>query len=296
VDLLDHGAQLAAGLGADADEVAGIDPDDLDGTLLPLARRKMARDKQSVLASTVQMGLQRIVVDEGRIHASMDLRVDAASGSQQDVAQRDDWRVQAGAAGSFGAGLWSASASASTSIGRVRSDHQQTDEQIALRAGLRSSVDLAFRTEQVPLDRMASQQARVRIDNNARVPINVGDQGILPTRPAFGPVDFGDIPPPPTVTASPPRPQPERTAPTRDRQPPTPRGRQPNQQSRQPGQRNETRQPTRRGQQPSPAAREGAAGGEDAGRQPARQPTPRRRQAPSNTGEQAAGNERAGTT
>src|SRR5262249_41275502 len=89
VDLMAHLRELKAGLGASEDEISGIDPEDLDGTLLPLIRRKMGKDKQSLLATMVSMGLQRIVVDEGRLHASMDLRVDATSASQQDKAQRD---------------------------------------------------------------------------------------------------------------------------------------------------------------------------------------------------------------
>ena len=204
VDLSTQAAQLQAGLSATEDEVSGIDGEDLEGTLMPLARRKMARDKQSLLATMVQMGLQRIVVDEGRIHASMDLRVDARSGSTEEKAERDDWRVTAGAAGSFGYGPFGASASVSTSVGQVKSDQQYTDEQIAVRAGLRSSVDLAFRTEQVPLDRMADQHARVRIDANARVPADVSaGSSILPTSPApssFNALPTGDIPPPPTLT------------------------------------------------------------------------------------------------
>jgi hypothetical protein len=206
VDLTGEGGRLKAGLSASDGEISGIDESDIEGTLMPLVRRKMGRDKQSVLASMVQMGLQRIVVDEGRIHASMDMRVDATSGSQEDKAQRDDFRFNAGAAGSFGYGPWSASASASTSIGQVKSDQQYTNEQIGVRAGLRSSVDLAFRTEQVPLDRMADAKARVKIDNNARVPIDVGGgASILPTAPApatFAPLPLDNIPAPPTVTAA----------------------------------------------------------------------------------------------
>jgi hypothetical protein len=223
VDLSEQGPALQAGLGATEDEVSGIDGDDLPGTLLPLARRKMARDKQSLLATMVQMGLQRIVVDEGRIHASMDLRVDAQSGSTEQRTQRDDWRVNAAAAASGSFGPWSASASASTSVGQVKTDQQYTDEQIAVRAGLRSSVDLAFRTEQVPLDRMASEHARVRIDANARVPADVsGGQGIVTAPPAFTPISIGDIPAPPTPPTPPTAPgtQPATTQPRTGTTPP----------------------------------------------------------------------------
>src|SRR5262249_55881559 len=145
---------------------------------------KMAQDKQTTLATMMQMGLQRIVVDEGRIHASMDLRVDAQSASAEAKAQRDDWRFNAAASGGFGNGLWSAQASASTSIGQVKSDAQLTNEQIGVRAGLRSSVDLAFRTDQVPLDKVASRSARAHLDNAARSVDVGGDKSILTPIPS----------------------------------------------------------------------------------------------------------------
>jgi hypothetical protein len=220
VDLTGYEAQLQRGLGASPDEVAGIDADDLSGTLLPLARRKMGRDRQGALATMVQMGLQRIVVDEGRLHASMDLRLDAESASQQDLAQRDDWRVNARAAGSFGGGLWMASAGVNTSIGKVKSDHQYTAEQVAVRAGLRSSVELAFRTEQVPLDRLADANARVKIGQNARVPADVSSGGMLrDIRTGFGPVSIDSVPAtpfpeaPPVAPAAPRAPAPGAPAP-----------------------------------------------------------------------------------
>jgi hypothetical protein len=199
IDLYERAGELKAALGATDDEVAGIDPSDVAGTLLPLARRKMARDKQGILATMVQMGVQRIVVDEGRLSASMDLRVDTRAATQREMYDQTDWRVNARAGGSFGAGPWMASADVSTSVGQVHSDHQQTSSQIAAAAGLRSSVELAFRTEQVPLDRMASEKARVRIGQNARVPAADVTQGAL--LPASAPFAQFTTAQPPQATA-----------------------------------------------------------------------------------------------
>src|SRR6185436_4488891 len=95
--------------------------------------------------------------------------------SEEDKRSRSEFGIEAKASGSFGVGAWGASASVGTSFSQVQSDQQYTKEEIDTRAGLRSSVDLAFRTEQIPLDRMADQKARVRLDLNARVPANVGE-------------------------------------------------------------------------------------------------------------------------
>jgi hypothetical protein len=214
----------------------------------------MARDKQSTLATMMQLGMQRIVVDDGRIHASMDLRVDAQSGSQEARASRDDWRVNAGASGSFTAGLWGASASASTSVGQVKSDAQYTTEQLGLRAGIRSSVDLAFRTDQVPIDKLASRSARVKLEQAARVPADVSSGASII---AAGPANFSapslDVP---SVPAAPPaRPgagQPSPTQAPKPQQSPQQRspGQQPAASPRSPG---EQRSPTQQSAQ-RPAA------------------------------------------
>jgi hypothetical protein len=186
-DLSEHATELQAALGAAGDVT---DPD----ALMEMGRKKMAADKQSVLATMMQMGLQRIVVDEGRIHASMDLRVDAASASHEARAERDDWRVNAGASGQFGNGMWGASASASTSIGQVKTDAQLTSEQIGASAGLRSSVELAFRTDQVPLDKVASRTARARLENAAHPVGEAGPTSVPPAAPANFAAPSLDVP------------------------------------------------------------------------------------------------------
>jgi hypothetical protein len=172
-DLTDQQAVIKDGLGLSDEEAGSIDEGDLAGTLLPLARRKMVRDRQAILATLTQMGLQRVVVDEGRLHASMDMRVDTRSLSEEDKASRSEFKINAGASANVGMGLWGASAYVNTSYATVESDRQNTKEEIALRAGLRSSVDLAFRTEQLPLDRMASPATRAKLDARALVPADV---------------------------------------------------------------------------------------------------------------------------
>ncbi len=161
---------LAAELDATEDEVSAIDEDDLHGTLVPLIRRKLGRTRQQLLSTLVMMGMQRVVVDEGRLHASMDLRVDARSAAENTARSQFDTRTNLAAQGSFGIGAWGASASANTTIGYVQSDDTFTKEEIAATAGMRSSVDMTFRTEQLPLDRMANQAAIQRIQANSRVP------------------------------------------------------------------------------------------------------------------------------
>jgi hypothetical protein len=175
VNLDDKKAILKSTLNATDAEMGKIDADDLMGSLGTLARRRMARDRQQVLGTLVQMGLQRIVVDEGRLHASMEMRVDTRSAAERDRASRNEAWLETGASANVGVGMWGASAHVNTGFSSVQSDHEYSKEEIATRAGLRSSVDLAFRTEQIPLDKFANEKARVKLDANARVPMSVSD-------------------------------------------------------------------------------------------------------------------------
>jgi hypothetical protein len=182
VDISEKTADIAAQLRASESEVSSLDPDDLLSTLGPLIRRRIGRERQQMLATMVQMGLQRVVVDEGRLHASMDMRVDTRSALAQERARREELNIDAGASAQFGMGMWGASAHLNVGFSKIESEHTATREEIDTRAGLRSSVDLAFRTDQIPLDRMASPAQRARLDAAARVPATVaeGNASLIP--------------------------------------------------------------------------------------------------------------------
>lgn len=148
--------ELKSALDATDEEVSTIDDSELEETLLPLVKRKLARDRQQMLSTMLLMGMNRIVVDDGRIKASMELQVDARSTAEQTTAERADTRVTTGGSASFGMGMWGASANMQATVGYVKSDEQFSREDIALRAGLRSSVDIGFHTEPIALNRMAT--------------------------------------------------------------------------------------------------------------------------------------------
>ncbi len=192
-DLSDHKPEIKRALAATDAEVDAIDDSDLVNTLLPLVRRKLGRDRQGMLATLIQLGLQRVVVDDGRLHASMDMRVDTRSALQRSVQDRQDLAIKARASASMSGLGWGAKASFGTDFASVHSDNQLTKEEIDTRAGLRSTVDLAFRTEQVPLDRLADKEARVKLDKAARVPADVSATSTLDTAPAIGVVGQSSV-------------------------------------------------------------------------------------------------------
>lgn len=175
--------ELRRALDATAAEVGAVSDGELGETLLPLVRRKLARDRQSMLSTMILMGLQRIVVDDGHIHASMDLRVDARSTAERTRGEQFDSRVETEASGSFGMGAWGASARLAASVGFVKSDEQHTREDIAVQAGLRSSVDLRFHTEPLDTRRMASDRTLDTLRGRALVPEAERAQSLLANDP-----------------------------------------------------------------------------------------------------------------
>jgi hypothetical protein len=177
--------QLQSVLEATGEEVDSIDDSDLTTTLLPLVQRKLARDRQSLLSTMIMMGLQRVVVDDGQLQASMRLQVDARSIAEQSTLDSVDSRIIAEAGGSFGVGSWGASAKMTTNVGFVHSDERYSREDIAASAGLRSSVNLRFRTLPLDVTRMTSNRSLQQIQSQSMVPERERELGsLLATNPS----------------------------------------------------------------------------------------------------------------
>ena len=120
-----EGLRVVLGL-PDGASVPSGDPENL----VPLARRQMAVQRQQMLATMVQMGMQRIVIESGRINASMRFHIDTRSVANDDRGSRFDFQNQLNVAGSFGAGPWGVSASMQNTIGYVSTERTQTTEEM----------------------------------------------------------------------------------------------------------------------------------------------------------------------
>jgi hypothetical protein len=212
-------------------------------SLVPFAKRALAKSKQEMLATMVSMGMQRIVIDGGRISAAMRFHIDARSAAREDRGTSADARIEASASAGGSFGPFSASASLKSSIGFVSTRDVSTAEETNVSADLASSVELQFRTDQVPLDRLASQQTVERLKLNtlnptrelelaaqtdqARASAQAAGAAARPTRTAVAPpITTGApaAPPPlslPTPPAGAPATQPTATSPVRPTSPAT---------------------------------------------------------------------------
>jgi SAM-dependent methyltransferase len=134
--------------------------------LVPLARRQIARQRQQMLATMVMLGMQRIVIDSGRINASMRFHIDTRSAATEDRGSQFGMQNRVKAAGSFGYGPWGASAEVENTISYVSTQRSQNTEEINTDLELNSSVELVFKTDYLPLERLAggSQIERIKVN------------------------------------------------------------------------------------------------------------------------------------
>jgi len=159
---------LKVDLGFGPDET--VPTGDPDRTLVPLARRALARQRQQMLSTMVMMGLQRIVIESGRITASMRFHIDARSAAQDDRASRLNIENQLEAEGKFGIGAWGMSAKMTNTIGYVSTQQTQTTQDLRAEVDVNSSVELNFKTDYLPLDRLSGSDRVAMIKANSLNP------------------------------------------------------------------------------------------------------------------------------
>ncbi|MGE0853677.1 MAG: hypothetical protein AB7O44_29375 [Hyphomicrobiaceae bacterium] len=138
--------------------------------LVGFAHAAMARNRQQLLSTMVMMGLQRIVVESGRLNASMRFHIDTRSAAADDRGSQFDLRNEVEAGGSFGYGPWGVNARIKNTIGYVSTQRTQTTEEMNTDLDLNSSVELLFRTDYVPLTRLAQVEEIERIRVNTLNP------------------------------------------------------------------------------------------------------------------------------
>jgi len=134
-----------------------LNDDESETALVNAARLEMAQSRQQLLATMVLLGINRIVVTDGRITATVvfDMRADvvAARHAKAEMHDQQKSHSQVGVGGAFG---WGLSASAGQShVATVSSAVDDTSASKAeVKANLTGEVRLNFKSETFPLDRM----------------------------------------------------------------------------------------------------------------------------------------------
>jgi hypothetical protein len=175
-----------------------LDDDTIEEQLVPAARRRLAENRLQMLSTMVLMGVNRIVVTGGKIRATMAFHIDASERTHEEHATDFDFRTAA--AGSFGWGPWSVSAS--TSVSYVNSSRSSNDGEINVSTDLTGEVEIHFKSDYFPVERFATPGKVGQIQANTPNPAGnpLGDT------PPVGPTVQAPAPPPHTkpVTTLPP--------------------------------------------------------------------------------------------
>jgi hypothetical protein len=83
-DLPDFGKDFGLG-----EEITSLDEDTIEQKLVPAARNDLARGRQQLLATTILMGINRIIVTDGKINARIRFKFDAVETKKTRASARD---------------------------------------------------------------------------------------------------------------------------------------------------------------------------------------------------------------
>ena len=167
---------ISTDLGLDK-PITDISDPEQEQALVLKARLQMARQRQQLLSSMVVLGINRIVVTDGLIHAKVVFDLQAS-----DVAQRgsraslyDSQENKSSTDMSVSYGSWlspiSASGEATTSsdhVTTVQSSLDETSESKAqVKANLTGEVRVNFKSDYFPMEKLASPEMISAIQGNA---------------------------------------------------------------------------------------------------------------------------------
>jgi hypothetical protein len=137
--------------------VASLDEDTIEQQLVPAARQRMALDRQHLLATMVLMGINRLVVTDGDINAKVLFQLDTVDQVKKGATQTQSFSDQdTKTTSKFG---WWFSPSnmekeqTNFTVATTKSDASQAE--IDLHTKLSGEVNVRFRSETFPLDKMA---------------------------------------------------------------------------------------------------------------------------------------------
>jgi hypothetical protein len=167
---------ISTDLGLDK-PITDISDPQQEQALVLKARLQMARQRQQLLASMVVLGINRIVVTDGLIHAKVvfDLQAHdiATRGSHASLYDNQENKTNTDMSASYGGWLSPVSASgevttSSDHVTTVQSSLDETsDSKAQVKANLTGEVRVNFKSDYFPMDKLASPEMISAIQGNA---------------------------------------------------------------------------------------------------------------------------------
>jgi hypothetical protein len=137
------------------DKVTSIDSDTAEQVLMPAARRRMAMDRQQLLATMVLMGINRLVVTDGTIEASCTFSLETSDKVTRHYDRATSFDLETDYSES-GGGWFSPDYNYDSTAKFNVTTHQSEDSAATadLHAKLGGKVNVNFKSETFPLDKM----------------------------------------------------------------------------------------------------------------------------------------------
>jgi hypothetical protein len=195
--------------------VSSLDEDNVEQVLVPAARRRMAMDRQQLLATMVLMGINRLVVTDGRLEASVLFELDTKDEVKRKFKRTTDFGVDTfGSSESGGEGSRSSSgreggflwwggknvseksswynknySQAATNFKVSTTQSEDSTSKVDLHAKLAGKVNVNFKSETFPLDKMADvlQVKQIREKAPGQAGTSGAVPGAAPAQPAAAP-------------------------------------------------------------------------------------------------------------
>ena len=205
---------LQADLGL-PEPVTSVDDDEIEEKLVPAARRRMALDRQQLLATMVMMGVNRLVVTNGTIEASCMFELNTTDAVKRRMRQERsaDWHSQNKAEAGY-EGDYSRKSSGFLGLGAKtklnqswygKSSHEDTanfsvstsrsedsDAKVQMHAKLAGKVNVQFKSDYFPMERMVDvmqiQAIRGKTPEGATPPAGTAPGKALPAPQQPAPV------------------------------------------------------------------------------------------------------------
>ncbi|HZJ65414.1 MAG TPA: hypothetical protein VFD36_18010 [Kofleriaceae bacterium] len=187
-DLPDFGSDLGIG-----ESITSLDEDTIEQKLVPAARNDLARGRQQLLATTILMGINRIIVTDGKINARIRFKFDAVEtkktkATARDLAKMGDtvatqgttnettsesgpsskswWGKSTGDNYSYDHDLQQETQTVTTPNIQVTSEVEtNTDGTIKAGGEMFGEVSINFRSETFPLEKMVNTDQMMQLQN-----------------------------------------------------------------------------------------------------------------------------------
>jgi len=175
-------------------ELTDLSDADQERQLVHSARLQIAKGRQQLLASMVMLGINRIVVTDGLINAKVvfDMRAQDTATRQATASMYDQQKTSVSAHTDMNYDSWFSPVSAHTSID-ARNDHiatvqssldESSTSQAEVKAKLTGEVRVNFKSDYLPLEKMANPAMIAAIQGNA-TPLDT-TATVKPATPAAG--------------------------------------------------------------------------------------------------------------